>query len=763
MNKETIAKTNVAKVATSTQESVATTENVNGVGAVDEKFKKQVSKTTSSSTTTKSAPGESSKKLATTKESEEISTSMTASSEVVDASSAGGKKRKSKHKQKQTSTSADSEQSSTTTDSVEQKQTIASAAQKEKRVAAAWGEAAVGGDEVVGKYALQGVQPVTVALDDFSSIAVVSEKADTACKNVSCFASPGTITAFMGFSRVGMTSVMDTITGRQDAASGKVLLNGHLASSQVLRRHVGYCERTSVHWETSTVREVLTMSVLLRQSAVMTANQKLALAEDWVRLLQLQTLADKLVRELSTEQLVRVKIGAELVAGHSVLVLDEPMWGLDAASALSIMELLRRIATTGRTLILTDRQPSTRVFYQFDRLVLLTHSGELVFNGDIGADAQHVIRHFHSSAGVKKFTAGANPATWVLECVNSQSTQSSKHGAKFVKHYNQSELKRTMTLQMNRHGVLRPSRDLPQLTCDGAIRADSYTQMSLLLQRFVHSYWRLTSFLWARFTIGMLLLVWIIKFMTLQSSEFDTLDAVNGGFWVIAISTFLMGVLSFGSVVPAASREASRFEREQHLTMYQPLWYSVAATVADASVAFSSSLVYTFILFVVVGFADWSSYSLYWVCLSVFVLLQICFGRLTAYVTRKWSMALIIGGGLSLLAMLQWASQRSSEIFSYGYAIANLSVIVFSSSERLRFAPAALSRTALTPPLMCWAESWLNIYDTCPRRVADVSVKSYVSAALGATEDSVMYTIGFFLVFVLVLRFLTAYALRLRK
>ncbi|KAE8966592.1 hypothetical protein PR001_g28354 [Phytophthora rubi] len=97
--------------------------------------------------------------------------------------------------------------------------------------------------------------------------------------------------------------------------------------------------------------------------------------------------------------------------------MDEPTSGLDARSAKLIMNGVRKIADSGRTIVCTIHQPSTEVFNLFDSLLLLRRGGRMVFFGELGEDSKHLIDYFEAFPDVKPITPGYNPATWMLECI----------------------------------------------------------------------------------------------------------------------------------------------------------------------------------------------------------------------------------------------------------------------------------------------------------------------------------------------------------
>ncbi|RLN54809.1 hypothetical protein BBP00_00008767, partial [Phytophthora kernoviae] len=112
--------------------------------------------------------------------------------------------------------------------------------------------------------------PVTLAFHDlWYSVplpgSTTNEEIDL-LKGVSGFALPGTMTALMGSSGAGKTTLMDVIAGRKTGGKirGKILLNGHPANDLAVRRCTGYCEQMDIHSDSATVREALVFSAMLR-------------------------------------------------------------------------------------------------------------------------------------------------------------------------------------------------------------------------------------------------------------------------------------------------------------------------------------------------------------------------------------------------------------------------------------------------------------------------------------------------------------------
>ncbi|KAI8055623.1 ABC-2 type transporter-domain-containing protein [Syncephalis plumigaleata] len=125
-----------------------------------------------------------------------------------------------------------------------------------------------------------------------------------------------------------------------------------------------------------TVREAMTMSANLRIPKSVSKDLKRERVEDLISLLHLNKVSDtqigdERIRGVSGGEKKRVCIGTELVTNPSILFLDEPTSGLDSFTAYSVMRFLKRIASTGRTVVATLHQPSSEIFHLIDDLMLM--------------------------------------------------------------------------------------------------------------------------------------------------------------------------------------------------------------------------------------------------------------------------------------------------------------------------------------------------------------------------------------------------------
>ena len=110
--------------------------------------------------------------------------------------------------------------------------------------------------------------------------------------------------------------------------SGDLLIDGHPRDDS-FQRKTGYVQQQDLHLETSTVRESLTFSALLRRPETTPKAEKIAYVEEVIRLLEMEEYAEAIVgvpgEGLNVEQRKRLTIGVELTAKPDLLLFfDEP-------------------------------------------------------------------------------------------------------------------------------------------------------------------------------------------------------------------------------------------------------------------------------------------------------------------------------------------------------------------------------------------------------------------------------------------------------
>lgn len=233
---------------------------------------------------------------------------------------------------------------------------------------------------------------------------------------------PGTLTALMGVSGAGKTTLLDCLADRTSMGviTGEMLVDGK-PRDKSFQRKTGYVQQQDLHLQTTTVREALNFSALLRQPAHVPKQEKLDYVEEVIKLLDMTEYADAVVgvpgEGLNVEQRKRLTIAVELAAKPPLLLfVDEPTSGLDSQTSWAILDLLEKLTHAGQAVLCTIHQPSAMLFQRFDRLLFLAKGGKTVYFGEIGKNSEVMTSYFERNGG-KACPESANPAEWMLEVI----------------------------------------------------------------------------------------------------------------------------------------------------------------------------------------------------------------------------------------------------------------------------------------------------------------------------------------------------------
>ncbi|XP_042501307.1 ABC transporter G family member 21 isoform X2 [Macadamia integrifolia] len=234
---------------------------------------------------------------------------------------------------------------------------------------------------------------------------------------VSGIVQPGELLAMLGPSGSGKTTLLTALAGRLPGKiSGSITYNGQPFSGSI-KRKTGFLTQDDVLYPHLTVLETLTYTALLRLPNKLTRAEKVEQAELVILELGLTRCRNSIVggvllRGLSGGERKRVSIGQEMLVNPSLLLLDEPTSGLDSTTAQRIVATLQGLARGGRTVVTTIHQPSSRLYWMFDKLVVLT-DGHPIYSGT----ASRVMEYFGSIGYVPRMDL-VNPADFLLDLAN---------------------------------------------------------------------------------------------------------------------------------------------------------------------------------------------------------------------------------------------------------------------------------------------------------------------------------------------------------
>ncbi|KAK4274401.1 hypothetical protein QN277_017626 [Acacia crassicarpa] len=425
---------------------------------------------------------------------------------------------------------------------------------------------------------------------------------------------PGILTALMGVSGAGKTTLMDVLAGRKTSGyiEGSITISGYPKKQETFARISGYCEQFDIHSPYVTVYESLLFSAWLRLSPEIDDATKKMFIEEIMELVELNSLREALVglpgeTGLSIEQRKRLTIAVELVANPSIIFMDEPTSGLDARAAAIVMRTVRNTVDTGRTVVCTIHQPSIDIFDSFDELLLLKLGGEQIYAGPLGHHCCQLIQYFEAIQGVPKIKDGYNPATWMLE-VTSQGIESSLN-VNFTAVYRNSELHRRNKQLIQELNT--PSQDSKDICFASQYSQSFFAQCITCLWKQHLSYWRNTSYSAVRllFTTIIALLFGLI-FWDVGSKRRRAQDLFNSMGSMYAAVTFI-GIQNGCSVQPIVAIERTVFYRERAAGMYSALPYAAAQVIVELPHILIQTVMYGVIVYAMMGF-EWTLTKFFW-------------------------------------------------------------------------------------------------------------------------------------------------------
>jgi ABC-2 type transport system ATP-binding protein len=201
----------------------------------------------------------------------------------------------------------------------------------------------------------------------------------TAVNNINLELFPGDFFGFIGQNGAGKTTTIKMITGLYNATSGKVLINGTDISNDPVKAKsiIGYIPDQPFIYEKMTGREFLFFSGGLYSIPKDILTKKI---KETIDTLQIGPWIDKRTEEYSQGMKQRTVIASALLHEPSLLVVDEPMIGLDPQSTFVVKNLLTLCATNGAVIFMSTH--SLNVAEELCSRFGIIKDGYMIFEGD---------------------------------------------------------------------------------------------------------------------------------------------------------------------------------------------------------------------------------------------------------------------------------------------------------------------------------------------------------------------------------------------
>ncbi|GKZ32055.1 hypothetical protein AbraIFM66950_001164 [Aspergillus brasiliensis] len=415
-------------------------------------------------------------------------------------------------------------------------------------------------------------------------------------QQVSGWLQPGKMTALMGMSGAGKTTLLDTLAQRIKIGriSGGLYLNGQTLPASMGRR-TGFVHQNDIHLASSTVREALQLSACLRRPATVSWDEKMHHVELLIQLLEMEDIAEAIIgvpgAGLNLEQRKRVSIGVELAAKPDiVLFLDEPTSGLDGNSALSIVQLMRKLSDAGQTILCTIHQPSAQMIEQFDSLLLLAPGGKTVYFGPLGAQCQTIIDYF--ARYTRRCQQTENPADYLLDV-------SAEPEMDWFQTWQQSPEYDSTQKQLQHFTQPQGGDTLSSSESDQAYAASYLEQIRVVTRRAFTNYWRDSDYVLGKIQLN----VWmgLMNGLTFLQLSNDLTDA-RGRMFSIFVGVITGPVLSL-QIEPRFIILRDQFlARENESRVYHWSVFTISALLVEIPFTLLGGLVYWLLWYYMVGY-----------------------------------------------------------------------------------------------------------------------------------------------------------------
>lgn len=188
----------------------------------------------------------------------------------------------------------------------------------------------------------------------------------------------GEVVGLLGPNGAGKTTTIRIICGILTAQSGSARVLGHAMPQQAMetKRRIGYVPEAAVLFESLTGQEYLELCGRLHE----VPEEKLqARISQFLRAFDLAAEAEGRLETFSKGMRQKILIAAALVHNPDLVLLDEPLSGLDVHAALLVKDLIAGLAAQGKTVLY-----SSHVLDVVEKIcdrVLIIHEGNLIANG----------------------------------------------------------------------------------------------------------------------------------------------------------------------------------------------------------------------------------------------------------------------------------------------------------------------------------------------------------------------------------------------
>ncbi len=196
-----------------------------------------------------------------------------------------------------------------------------------------------------------------------------------AVQEVSFKIAPNDIVGYLGPNGAGKSTTVKMLVGLINPSSGQILFKGDPIEKQIIefKAHLGYVPEEALLYSHLSGREYLQLAGRLRSMPENTLNAKI---DELLRLFSLTASKHAPISSYSKGMKQKIMMIAALLHNPDILILDEPLSGLDVTSILIVRSLLKSLAAQGKAVLYSSHV--LEVVEKICSRVLVIHKGNLV-------------------------------------------------------------------------------------------------------------------------------------------------------------------------------------------------------------------------------------------------------------------------------------------------------------------------------------------------------------------------------------------------
>ncbi|RZB77475.1 ABC transmembrane transporter white, partial [Asbolus verrucosus] len=464
---------------------------------------------------------------------------------------------------------------------------------------------------------------------------------------------PGELLAILGSSGAGKTTLLNALTFQSSSnviVSGIRCVNGIPVSSKTLTSQSAYVQQDDLFIGNLTVKEHLIFQALVRMDRNLSYKQRMQRVEEVISELALVKCQNTQIgiigriKGISGGERKRLSFAAEVLTNPRLMFCDEPTSGLDSFMALNVIQVLKSMTMSGKTVICTIHQPSSELYSMFDKLLLMSE-GRTAFLGS-PEEADMFFKELEAPC-----PKNYNPADYFIQlmAIVPEKEESCRQAVSLIcDKYEKSSVGVKVALEAS--NLVRKS-DINDVWINGDTYKSPYkaswcSQFKAVLWRSWLSVIKEPLLIKVRMiqTIIIALIVGAIYFN--QKLDQSGVMNINGVLFIFLTNMTFQNVFAVVNVkkLKVFCAELQVFLREHRNGMYRTDVYFLCKTLAEAPVFVTIPILFTAVCYFMIGLN--SEGIRFFIACGILVLVAnvaISFGYLISCASSSVSMALSVG------------------------------------------------------------------------------------------------------------------------